>query len=152
MNQNQVNIEPEEPLLPSPSSEMLAYMEKLYPLIFAFKQTKLWKSIRDSEPFAVQLPSGQTGCCMLTGNEGDLISLSVYFGDAGWNSIYDFCGEPAETEEIRQEQMLSHACVQVVFCCKDGLAESEVQSLRHYAKENNITFRGKNAYFCLRNS
>ena len=50
MNQNQVNLEPEEPLLPSPSSEMLAYMEKLYPLIFAFKQTKLWKSIRDSEP------------------------------------------------------------------------------------------------------
>ena len=44
MNQNQVNLEPEEPLLPSPSSEMLAYMEKLYPLIFAFKQTKLWKS------------------------------------------------------------------------------------------------------------
>ena len=37
MNQNQVNLEPEEPLLPSPSSEMLAYMEKLYPLIFAFK-------------------------------------------------------------------------------------------------------------------
>ena len=34
MNQNQVNLEPEEPLLPSPSSEMLAYMEKLYPLIF----------------------------------------------------------------------------------------------------------------------
>ncbi len=72
MNQNQVNLEPEEPLLPSPSSEMLAYMEKLYPLIFAFKQTKLWKSIRDSEPFAIQMPDGQTGCCILTGNEGIL--------------------------------------------------------------------------------
>ena len=152
MNQNQVNLEPEEPLLPSPSSEMLAYMEKLYPLIFAFKQTKLWKSIRDSEPFAIQMPDGQTGCCILTGNEGDFISLSIYFGDAGWNSICNFYSEPVETEEARLEQMMSQSCVQVVFCRKDGLTETEVQSLRHYARENNIAFRGKNAYFCLRNS
>ena len=131
MNQNQVNLEPEEPLLPSPSSEMLAYMEKLYPLIFAFKQTKLWKSIRDSEPFAIQMPDGQTGCCILTGNEGDFISLSIYFGDAGWNSICNFYSEPAETEEARLEQMMSQSCVQVVFCHKDGLTETEVQSLRH---------------------
>lgn len=152
MNQNQANLEPEEPLLPSPSLEMLAYMEKLYPLIFAFKQAKLWKSIRDSEPFAIQMPDGQTGCCILTGNEGDFISLSIYFGDAGWNSICDFYSEPVETEEARLEQMMSQSCVQVVFCRKDGLTETEVQSLRHYARENNIAFRGKNAYFCLRNS
>ncbi|MFR0950544.1 MAG: hypothetical protein ACLSFT_08460 [Ruminococcus callidus] len=48
--------------------------------------------------------------------------------------------------------MMSQSCVQVVFCRKDGLTETEVQSLRHYARENNIAFRGKNAYFCLRNS
>ena len=55
MNQNQVNLEPEEPLLPSPSSEMLAYMEKLYPLIFAFKADKTveihtgFRAVRDPD-------------------------------------------------------------------------------------------------------
>ena len=47
---------------------------------------------------------------------------------------------------------MSQSFVQVLFCGNDGLTDREVQSLRHYARENNIAFRGKNAYFCLRNS
>ena len=155
MNQKQDMIDTEETMLPEPDAALLPYMERLYPLTFALKQHKPWKTIYEYEAFAVRLPDGTPACCLLTGMEGDFISLSVYSGETGWNNIHKFWetpDEPDKTQENYQELMMSQSCLQVVFCCKDDLAAAEVESLRRYAKENGITFRGKNAYFCFRSA
>lgn len=155
MNQKQDMIDTEETMLPEPDAALLPYMEKLYPLTFALKQHKPWKTIYEYEAFAVRLPDGTPACCLLTGMEGDFISLSVYSGETGWNNIHKFWETPDgldKTQENYQELMMSQSCLQVVFCCKDDLAAAEVESLRRYAKENGITFRGKNAYFCFRSA
>ena len=151
MNQKQDMIDTEETMLPEPDAALLPYMEKLYPLTFALKQHKPWKAIYEYEAFAVRLPDGTPACCLLTGMEGDFISLSVYSGETGWNNIHKFWETPDGLENY-QELMMSQSCLQVVFCCKDDLAAAEVESLRRYAKENGITFRGKNAYFCFRSA
>lgn len=81
MNQKQDMIDTEETMLPEPDAALLPYMEKLYPLTFALKQHKPWKTIYEYEAFAVRLPDGTPACCLLTGMEGDFISLSVYSGE-----------------------------------------------------------------------
>ncbi len=154
MKQNQDTVDMEAPVL-EPDAALLSYSEKLYPLTFSLKQHKLWKTIREYEPYAVTLPDGSSACCILTGMDGDFISLSVYFGETGWNNIHKFWetqDQPEHTEEQYQELMMSQCCLQIVFCCKDDLAAAEIESLRRYAKENGITFRGKNAYFCFRSA
>ena len=88
MNQKQDMIDTEETMLPEPDAALLPYMEKLYPLTFALKQHKPWKTIYEYEAFAVRLPDGTPACCLLTGMEGDFISLSVYSGETGWNNIH----------------------------------------------------------------
>ena len=138
MNQKQDMIDTEETMLPEPDAALLPYMEKLYPLTFALKQHKPWKTIYEYEAFAVRLPDGTPACCLLTGMEGDFISLSVYSGETGWNNIHKFWETPDgldKTQENYQELMMSQSCLQVVFCCKDDLAAAEVESLRRYAKE-----------------
>ena len=45
MNQKQDMIDTEETMLPEPDAALLPYMEKLYPLTFALKQHKPWKTI-----------------------------------------------------------------------------------------------------------
>lgn len=124
MNQKQDMIDTEETMLPEPDAALLPYMEKLYPLTFALKQHKPWKTIYEYETFAVRLPDGTPACCLLTGMEGDFISLSVYSGETGWNNIHKFWetpDEPDKTQENYQELMMSQSCLQVVFCCKDDL-------------------------------
>ena len=98
MNQKQDMIDTEETMLPEPDAALLPYMEKLYPLTFALKQHKPWKTIYEYEAFAVRLPDGTPACCLLTGMEGDFISLSVYSGETGWNNIHKFWETPDGTK------------------------------------------------------
>ena len=153
MKQNQDIVDMEAPVL-EPDAALLSYCEKLYPLTFSLKQHKLWKTIHEYEPYAVTLPDGSSACCVLIEMDGSFISLSVYYGENGWNNIRKLWEAPNQTEyteEQYQELMMSQCYLQIVFCCKDDLAAAEIESLRRYAKENGITFRGKNAYFCFRN-
>lgn len=153
MNQNPDMIDTEEMIQPEPDAALLAYTEKLYPLAFALKQHKPWKKLHDCEAFAIQLPDGTAAGCVLTGMEGEYVSLIVYYGEAGWNNIHKFWEMPDESEnpeEMFRELALSLSCLQITFCCKNDLTSSEIESLRRYAKANGIAFRGKNAYFCFR--
>ena len=87
MNQKQDMIDTEETMLPEPDAALLPYMEKLYPLTFALKQHKPWKTIYEYEAFAVRLPDGTPACCLLTGMEGDLSRcLSIPAKRAGTTS------------------------------------------------------------------
>ena len=45
--------------------------EKMFDLAFAYKKSKLWKRLYDSELFAVRLPNGKTGYCSVMGMLGE---------------------------------------------------------------------------------
>ena len=154
MNQNQDRTDLEEPIIPEPDAALLTNMEKLYPLTFSLRQLKLWKTIMEYEAFAIQMPDGEPACCLLTGAIGDFISLTVYLGETGWNNVHKLW-ENSKAADMTEDEYLdfavSQSCLQIIFCCKDDLADTEIESLRRYAKANGFTFRGKNAYFCYRN-
>jgi len=57
--------------------------EQLLEAAFAYKQTRLWKKLMDSELFAVALPDGEIGYCCVMGMIAEHIALSLYVGSGG---------------------------------------------------------------------
>ena len=74
MNQKQDMIDTEETMLPEPDAALLPYMEKLYPLTFALKQHKPWKTIYEY----VRRPSARRHACLLSADRhGGRLYLAV---------------------------------------------------------------------------
>ena len=124
------------------------YPDQLYQLAFAFRQVKLWKRLYDSELFAVTLPDGGIGYCCVMGFGGEHLSLALYVGSKGLDS-YRLLQEAGSTEMHplkSYEAMLSQSCLQCSFESKDFLSPQELSSVRSYASEHRISFRGANAF------
>ena len=60
--------------------------DKLYELAFAYKKTKLWKILWESELFAVKFSDGRIGYISIMGNLGEYCALGLYIGEEGLNS------------------------------------------------------------------
>lgn len=55
----------------------------LYDAALAFRKTKLWERLYDSELFAVRYADGATGYCCVMGAAGQHFSLALYLGEDG---------------------------------------------------------------------
>ena len=51
---------------------------------FRFRETEAWKTLDDSNVFAVRLSDGQTVYCSIMGNGGEHHSLGIYIGENGF--------------------------------------------------------------------
>ena len=98
------------------------YPDKLYQLAFAFRKTNLWKSLYESELFAVALPDGEIGYCCVMGSGGEHLALALYVGNKGLDTfrIMQGAGEVEAHPLKAYETMLSQDscyvfCIAVVF-------------------------------------
>lgn len=124
------------------------YPDKLYDLAFAFRKTKLWKRLYDSEIFAVSLSNGEIGYCCVMGLLGEHFALSVYIGEQGLDSyrcLQEMSRVPMNALQA-QEFMFSQYCLQCSLEAKDMLSPQELAAARSYGKAHGITFRGANAF------
>lgn len=122
--------------------------DKLYELAFAYKKTRLWEVIWDTEIFAVKLSDGRIGYITVMGAASRHYSLGVYIGNKGLDSlrIMARADRTAASPLEFQEQVLQQECLQCSFESKDELSEEERKDVRRYAKANNIRLAGKGAY------
>lgn len=124
------------------------YPDKLYKLAFAFRKAKLWKSLYDSELFAVALPDGEIGYCCVMGAEGEHMALALYVGSKGLDS-FRIIQESGGVDVLRlksYETMLSQDCLQCAFEGKDMLSEEELSGVRSYTAKHRIALRGAKAF------
>lgn len=124
------------------------YPDQLYQLAFTFRKTKLWKSLYESELFAVALPGGEVGYCSVMGFGGEHLSLALYIENKGLDSfrLLQEAGG-VETHPLKAyEAMLSQNCLQCSFESKDTLSPQELSAVRAYASRNQISIRGANAF------
>ncbi len=63
---------------------------------FKFRQTNLWEIIDDGDIFAVQLPSGQTGYCIVMGAGGTYYGLGLYRGAKGFSTYLRMINQPKD--------------------------------------------------------
>lgn len=124
------------------------YPDRLYELAFAFRKTKLWKYLYDSDLFAVSLPNGEIGYCSIMGLLGEHLALALYVGNKGLDSyrlLLDL-GERNMSPLKAQEFMLAQNCLQCSFESKDALTPQELSSARAYAAAHGLTIRGAKAF------
>lgn len=124
------------------------YPDQLYELAFAFRKTKLWKSLYDSELFAVSLPGGEIGYCSVMGFLGEHLALALYVGNRGLDSyrLLQGLGEREMNPLKAQESMLSQDCLQCSFESRDELSPQEQSSVRAYTAQHGLSLRGANAF------
>lgn len=120
--------------------------ETLYTLAFAYKKTKLWKRLWDTQLFAVRFSDGEIGYCSVMGRIGEHIALGVYVGESGFYSYCAIANQPAETDDLhRMEYMFSQDCLICSFVYKDELGPSETAALKSYCAKNGVALRGAHA-------
>lgn len=61
--------------------------DRLYELAFAYRKTKLWEKIKDSQIFAVKLSDGRIGYLSVMGFGGEYRAIGLYIGEERWNSL-----------------------------------------------------------------
>ncbi|MDO5398965.1 MAG: hypothetical protein Q4G33_13655 [bacterium] len=123
-------------------------IDKLYEQAFAYKKTKLWKKIEDSQIFGVRLPDGQIGYICIMGMAGEYCALGLYVGDEGFRSYRatSACAQFICTPLEHMDHFYMMNCLQCAFENKSELREDEYEEVKQYAKAHNIRFAGKNSY------
>lgn len=123
-------------------------LDNLYELAFAYRKTKLWKSLFDSELFAVALPDGEIGYCTVMGFLGEHLALALYVGEEGldcYRSIRNPMGLGLNMLRL-QEVAFSQTCLQCSFQNKDELSPEELSAARAYTGAHKLTLRGSHAF------
>lgn len=120
--------------------------DKLFELAFAYRKTKLWKKLFDTEMFAVSLPDGRIGYCSVMGYLGDHLALALYVGEKGLESFRRM--EAPETVGMLefQEFLYCQDCLQCALENKNELSPRELADVRAYASAHKISFRGSNSF------
>ena len=54
-----------------------------------FRDTELWKRLRESQLFVVKLPDGEMVYCAVMGNKGEYLALGMYKGAEGLSSYFN---------------------------------------------------------------
>lgn len=122
--------------------------EKLFELAFAYKKTKLWQKLWDSQLFAVKLSDNRMGYVCIMGIMGEHRAVAVYIGEDGLNSYRTIQkAERFEVTDLSQEEcMLCQDCLQCVFESKNDLHPEELEEVRSYARSHGVRLAGKCAY------
>lgn len=122
--------------------------KRMYERAFEYRNAKLWKRLYDDDLFAVKLSDGEVGFCSVMGMMGEHVALGLYVGESGYQGyqfIRSFEFDP-DDEAARLTLLTSQDCLQCSFEYKEALSDRELAEVRRYAKENEISLRGKNAY------
>lgn len=122
--------------------------DRLYELAFAYKKTKLWERMTDSQVFAVELSGGEIGYICIMGFAGEYRAVGIYVGDKGLKSLRTIsrANEFLISELSFEEYLMCQKCLQCVFEAKDELTEEERKEALYYARAHGVRLAGKLAY------
>lgn len=121
----------------------------LYELAFAYRETKLWEKMYDSELFAVVLPNGEVGYCSVLGMLGDYLALGVYVGEAGLESMRRLVDHDKVHPLRAAEWMHSQDCLQCVFQDREETEARELLCAQIVASRSGFSLTGHNVVPCF---
>jgi len=120
--------------------------ERMWDKAFQFKKEKMWESFNETDIFAIDLPSGETGYCCIMGQLGEHISLAVYRGGEGLNTYRSIMDNPDVEDHERMIIAMGQICLQCSFEDREDTNEMQLPELQAYAKKKGIQLKGKKAY------
>ena len=113
--------------------------EHLLDLAFSFRETKLWKKLKEEELFAVRLSAddqdGSIGYCFVMGANGEHTALAVFRGARGFSTFREFC-DILISGSVEPEDVLIQDCMHCSLEQRDQLSQEELAELRAYCRKN----------------
>lgn len=134
----------EEPVTPveqqAPEPPSLDVWRDLYSLAQEFKELAPWEWISENALFVVVDPVTQEKCyCIIMGEVGEHLSIAIYLGDDGLNSLIDI------REEVLQdpfELYFNQKCISLSFEDRELVTKDD----REVYKALGLKFRGRKQY------
>lgn len=121
--------------------------EELYQLAYAFRKTKLWNRLMDTELFAVQLDNGEVGICSVMGSLVGVPSVAVYIGTKGLRSLLGIAQWDGVPSPARQhEALFSQCCLKCDFMSKSEIESDRIAEVQTITKKLGIRLSGANSY------
>ena len=121
--------------------------DQMYELAFQFKKAKPWKQIPEADHFAVVLPDGKTGYCVLTGSQGEHLSLSVYVGEEAYQTILPLLYDQEPLTRLQEfELFIQQDCLQCSLESKDNVPPEIADEVRDYARRHGFRLGGANTF------
>ena len=127
--------------------------DRLYELAFAYRKTRLWKRLYDTELFAFHAADGTLCCCCVMGQNGQHLALAVYPGQTGLDSFRRILTAGADMEEMSPARchalLYSQRCLQCSFENREELSPEQLSGVRDYVRRTGRSLGGKNAFPCF---
>lgn len=119
-----------------------------------FRDTELWKRLRESQLFVVKLPDGEMVYCAVMGNKGEYLALGMYKGAEGLSSYFNSLRMSRESAiDIMSTKMLFNH-INCTFENASMLHFPEYKAeIQAYAKANGLKIRRSRGYpefLCMR--
>lgn len=118
--------------------------EHLLDLAFSFRETKLWKKLKEEELFAVRLSAddhdGSIGYCFVMGANGEHTALAVFRGARGFSTFREFC-DVLISGSVEPEDVLIQDCMHCSLEQRDQLSQEELAEVRAYCRKNDKPVR-----------
>lgn len=105
---------------------------------FAFRATKPWEELTDSDIFAVRLSTGETGYCSVMGNAGEHHSLGFYIGEKGFSAYLNTLSLSEVDFLATQSIVQSFDCINCDFMNADTIEPETKQAVRAYADKHGV--------------
>lgn len=115
---------------------------------FAYKKTKLWTKLYDTELFALKYPDGDICYVSIMGRLGEHNAVAVYPGEKGYASYRSVLDRPVDDALFCSDMEVACGmdCIQLVLDNKEYLMPDEEQAVRDYASAHDINLRGRYSF------
>ena len=113
---------------------------------FRFRETEAWKTLDDSNVFAVRLSDGQTIYCSIMGNGGEHHSLGIYVGDKGFSTYLRIFMDNDGSFMSSMHLATLFDCINCDYMQAKDIEEDVKKAIRKYADRHGVKIPRKHGW------
>lgn len=113
---------------------------------FRFRETEAWKTLDDSNVFAVRLSDGQTVYCSIMGNGGEHHSLGIYIGDNGFSTYLRIFMDNDGSFMSNMHLATLFDCINCDYMQAKDIEEDVKKAIRKYADSHGVKIPRKHGW------
>ena len=108
---------------------------------FRYREIELWKTLEDSDLFAVSLSTGEIGYCSVMGNAGEHFALGLYIGDLGFSTYLKTISMANKEVVEMHEASISFDCINCDFVNANDMTPQSKKIIKAYVASHGVKVR-----------
>lgn len=110
-------------------------------LAFRYRETELWKTLTDSDIFAVRLSTGETGYCSVMGHGGEHFALGLYIGETGFSTYLNTISLGNMDVADMHEASITFDCINCDFANANEMMPQSKKIIKAYVASHGVKVR-----------